>query len=166
MRRIPGDSHLPLYGVGPAYGLDLVLCTLLSFFARKLPVLFSGRVEKGGEVFVILGAVLLALGALLWVEAVLIAKLDDHILEGELVTTGVYAWVRNPIYAAILFACTGALLLMKNLWLLILPPLYWAFFTLLMKYTEEKWLRQRFGGTYEEYCRKVNRCIPWPPKKK
>ena len=35
---------------------------------------------------------------------------------------------------------------------------------LLMKCTEEKWLKNLYGVEYEEYCRSVNRCIPWFPK--
>ena len=41
---------------------------------------------------------------------------------------------------------------------------YWIFMTVLMKYTEEKWLKNLYGREYEEYCRRVNRCIPWIPK--
>ena len=40
---------------------------------------------------------------------------------------------------------------------------YWIFMTVLMKCTEEKWLKNLYGGEYEEYCRRVNRCIPWLP---
>ena len=159
------EGHLPLFGVGPVYAATLALCTALSFFARKAPFLSAGRIDVGAGFFYVLGGVLVLLGVFLWVQAVLIARLDDHILVGELVTSGVYAWVRNPIYAAILLVCTGALIVMRNLYLLILPILYWAYLTVLMKHTEEKWLLQKFGSAYEEYCMRVNRCIPWPPKK-
>lgn len=60
--------------------------------------------------------------------------------------------------------CSGALLLANNLWLLILPVVYWAFLTVLMRHTEETWLAKLHGKEYEDYCRRVNRCIPWPPK--
>lgn len=39
----------------------------------------------------------------------------------HLVTTGVYACVRNPIYSAFLIACTGALMIYGNLYLFVLP---------------------------------------------
>ena len=44
---------------------------------------------------------------------------------------------------------------------MILPFVFWGFMTVLMKHTEEKWLRRTFGQPYDEYCKKVNRCIPW-----
>ena len=36
--------------------------------------------------------------------------------------------------------------------------------TILMKATEEKWLRELYGKEYEDYCKRVNRCWPWFPK--
>ncbi len=94
-------------------------------------------------------------------SAIFQAKIDQGILNNSLVTTGVYAYVRNPIYSAFMIACTGALLIAGNLWLLVLPFLYWGFMTVLMKNTEEKWLRDLYGEEYIEYCKRVNRCIPW-----
>ena len=34
--------------------------------------------------------------------------------------------------------------------------------TILMKCTEEKWLANLYGEAYVEYCREVNRVIPFP----
>lgn len=36
---------------------------------------------------------------------------------------------------------------------------------LLMKYTEEKWLEEKFKNEYIDYCKKVNRVIPWFKRK-
>lgn len=88
------------------------------------------------------------------------SKIADNIQKNRLVTTGIYAAVRNLIYSAYLFAYTGVLLFACNLLLLILPFFYWIFMTQLLKATEEKWLFALYGQEYAEYCRKVNRCIP------
>ena len=82
----------------------------------------------------------------------------------ELVTTGPYVWVRNPVYSAILLLCTGLLLMAYNLWLLLLPPVLWALMTAMLIPTEERWLRELHGQAYADYCERVNRCIPWPPR--
>ena len=79
----------------------------------------------------------------------------------KLATTDVYALVRNPIYSAFMFFCTGTLFIAGNIFFLPLFFFYWIFMTVLMKYTEEKWLKNLYGREYEEYCRRVNRCIPW-----
>ena len=47
------------------------------------------------------------IGITLWLRAVIIDRLDAHIIKNELVTTGVYAYVRNPVYSAFMFVCTG-----------------------------------------------------------
>ncbi|MBQ8996005.1 MAG: isoprenylcysteine carboxylmethyltransferase family protein, partial [Oscillospiraceae bacterium] len=78
---------------------------------------------------------------------------------------GAYAWVRNPIYSAFMILCTGVILILGNLYFLILPLIFWIFMTILMKHTEEVWLKDLYGKEYEDYCKRVNRCWPWLPGK-
>lgn len=90
-----------------------------------------------------------------------IFKISEKIKSGFLVTDGVYGIVRNPIYSAFLFIFTGCLFFAYNLCLLVLPFIFWAFLTILLKNTEEKWLQEKFGDSYTQYCKKANRIIPW-----
>ena len=60
-------------------------------------------------VLLMIGFLLVAVGAALWFLAVFRAKIDDGITNNHLVTDGVYALVRNPIYSAFLSVCTGTL---------------------------------------------------------
>jgi hypothetical protein len=32
---------------------------------------------------------------------------------------------------------------------------------IVLKKTEEKWLYKMYGEEYLDYCKRVNRCIPW-----
>ena len=161
----PAADHLPLYGPGPFFASAVVAMTLAGWLLRGAAPLASGCVAGWPRaVMIVLGAVLAVAAAALWVYAVLITKIDDGIREDRLVTTGAYAWVRNPIYSAIMIAGTGALLMAGNLWLLLLPLLWWLFLTVLMKATEEKWLRDCYGREYDDYCRRVNRCWPRFPR--
>ena len=159
-------AHLPIYGVGPLYVISIVLLT-----AAGITLSLASHALDSGVIFVlrlplfILGILLILPGARLWAAAVLCDKVDEEIAQNRLVTTGMYALVRNPIYTAFTAVCTGVLLLCGNLWLLILPPVFWLFLTLLMKATEEKWLARQYGEEYRAYCRRVNRCLPWFPKK-
>ena len=41
----------------------------------------------------------------------------------------------------------------------------WLIMTVALKNTEEKWLLELYGQEYTEYKQRVNRCIPWIPKK-
>lgn len=77
-----------------------------------------------------------------------------------MVTTGIYAYVRHPIYAAFFYISMGLILISQNIILFILPVIFWAFLTVAMIRTEEKWLIDRYGDDYIEYSKKVNRFIP------
>lgn len=154
-------DKLPIYGVGPVYGVGISVLSIIAMFLSKRTFLKSGIVLLLRIPFIILAVLFIAGGIAIWISAVILAKIDDGIKTNTLVTHGIYACCRNPIYTAITFVNVGALLFMDNLWLLLLPFLYWLFMTVLMKNTEEKWLYDMFGEKYIEYCKKVNRCIPW-----
>ena len=106
-------DHLPLYGVGPLYGAIVVALTAAGCVAGSL-VPF-GRVPQAKTPLLVFGIFLIVYGVSLLIRAVIVAKLDDGIKENRLVTGGVYSHVRNPIYSAIMFACTGALCIAGNL---------------------------------------------------
>ncbi len=157
------ESHLPLYGPGPAYVATIALCTAAGIALSVAGVVPMARAGVAALPLRLLGGALALGGAALWYAAVFGAKIDDGIESNRLVTSGAYAIVRNPIYAAFTLVCAGAILLFGNLWLLVLLPAYWAFLTVLMRLTEERWLLDLYGQEYVDYCNRVNRCIPWFP---
>ena len=157
-------GHLPILGVGPLYVVTIILMTVISIIlstTRVIPVITCTNMRW---IFVLIGILCFIIGITLWLKAVIIDRLDAHIIKNELVTTGVYACVRNPVYSAFMFVCTGVLLIYGNLVLLLLPIIYWGFMTILMKLTEEKWLEDLYGKEYIQYRQRVNRCIPWKGK--
>ena len=158
-------GHLPILGVGPLYVITIILMTIISIIlsvTRFIPVITFTNMRW---IFILIGILRFIIGITLWLKAVIIDRLDAHIIKNELVTTGVYAYVRNPVYSAFMFVCTGVLLIYGNLVLLVLPIIYWGFMTVLMKLTEEKWLEDLYGQEYIQYLQRVNRCIPWKRKK-
>ena len=157
-------GHLPILGVGPLYVITIILMTIISIIlsaTRFIPVITFTNMRW---IFILIGILCFIIGITLWLKAVIIDRLDAHIIKNELVTTGVYAYVRNPVYSAFMFVCTGVLLIYGNLVLLVLPIIYWGFMTVLMKLTEEKWLEDLYGQEYIQYLQRVNRCIPWKGK--
>lgn len=158
-------EHLPIFGIGPAYVVSILLPTLVAALLRDHHVFASGRLITLRIPLLMIGVLFIILSAFIWIQAVIVSKLDENIQKNHLVTSGVYAWVRNPVYSAFMFLCIGILLVVGNAWFFILPFLYWWLLTALMKHTEEKWLKDRYGKAYIEYCRNVNRCWPWMPKK-
>ena len=157
-------EHLPLMGIGPVCIAIMFVFTGAGIVLVKSGMLKSGMINNALP-FIIAGILCIAGGIALWLAAVIGCRIDIKIKSNQLETCGIYSYVRNPIYSAFLFICTGALLFCRNLYLFILPPLFWAYLTIVMKLTEEKWLIDRFGEEYSAYCKKVNRFIPWKRKK-
>ncbi len=158
-------QKLPLYGVGPyiVYGMavlsavGVVLCSyLLKTGIMNVPWTLIFRIVDG---------IIIALGLVIWLIGALGSGMDENIAGNRLKTDGIYAWVRNPMYTGWWFLISGTSLMWHNAWVLLTIPLNWGIMTAALKKTEETWLRKLYGAEYEEYCKRVNRCIPWFPKR-
>lgn len=157
------QKHLPMIGVGPIIVIPQLIITAVAIIMSEMGTIYSLQIEGLKIPFVIIGMTLIIFGAWMWFSSNFIAKIDGHIKENHLVTTGVYAMVRNPIYSAFFLVCIGAIFIESNISLFVLPVIYYVYMTVFLIKTEEKWLRKLYGQEYEEYCRNVNRCIPWIP---
>lgn len=82
----------------------------------------------------------------------------------KFVRRGLYKWVRNPMYLAIL-ALVGAEALFLQSWhiTVYLVCLACVFHLFVLAYEEEV-LRRNFGAMYEDYRRDVPRWLPRKPK--
>ena len=157
-------EHLPVFGVGPLCVAPLIVLTAASIILFRFGIIPSPGLRFSIPLR-IAGILAIFLGLCMWVLAVIFSHITSKIKEDTLVTDGIYAYVRNPIYSAFLFVCSGSIFMCGNLYLLFLPPLFWVYLTFFMKLTEEKWLSARFGKAFEDYCRNVNRFIPWFKRK-
>ncbi len=125
-----------------------------------------GRLEPlvGGPA-VVLGALLMAAGVLLMTAAQLQMGRSWRIgIEEDarpgLVTWGLYRYCRNPIFAAMLVALGGLVLLMPSLLtLLILTTTYAGIRRQVAD--EERYLRRSYEAEYRAYAARVGRFTPW-----
>jgi len=78
----------------------------------------------------------------------------------ELVVTGFYRYVRNPIYLGLLTILIGHFLWFKTIWLLAYAVVVFLAFHLFVTFYEEPTLQEKFGAAYEQYCKSVPRWIP------
>lgn len=154
------EFKMPIFGVGPIYVITCLILTIAGICLHLNGYIYQGEIRKGKIFFIIAAIFMILLGIYLWIQAVIVQKINKKVTEKKLITTGVYSIVRNPVYSAFIFIFTGLLLFTANYILLILPFVFWAFLTILMKNTEEKWLKNEFGKEYEVYLKKVNRVIP------
>jgi protein-S-isoprenylcysteine O-methyltransferase Ste14 len=78
----------------------------------------------------------------------------------HLVVSGLYRYVRNPMYVGVAAAILGQGLLFGDKDTLAYGVLVWVAFHLFVFFYEEPTLRHRFGEEYEIFCRNVPRWIP------
>jgi protein-S-isoprenylcysteine O-methyltransferase Ste14 len=138
-----------------------------------IPWLLTGwAADRGMPVpLTVVGWVLLAAGA-----AVLLHAFGQFVLEGlgtpfpaapprHLVVGGLYRYVRNPMYVAIVAAVLGEALVLGSLELLGYAALVWAVTASFVRFREEPVLARRFGAEYAAYRRAVRawwpRLRPW-----
>jgi protein-S-isoprenylcysteine O-methyltransferase Ste14 len=75
---------------------------------------------------------------------------------GKLITTGIFAFSRNPIYVAFAFILIGQFLIFSN-WILLayIGAAIWLFHRQVLR--EEEYLKKHYGREYSEYCNRVGR---------
>lgn len=78
----------------------------------------------------------------------------------RLVTSGPFAWIRNPMYAGAGAALAGAALFYQSWALLGYAAAFLAVTHVFVVVHEEPALGKTFGAEYEAYCRRVGRW--WP----
>jgi protein-S-isoprenylcysteine O-methyltransferase Ste14 len=78
----------------------------------------------------------------------------------NLVVTGLYRHVRNPIYVAVVAIILGQAVLFGDWRLILWGALLWLFFHVFVLVYEEPTLRQTFGAQYEAYRANVRRWVP------
>lgn len=158
-------NHLPVYGIGPVLCYPMALLSAIGIWLAAKGII-PGRIDNKSVrvIMMVIGIFLILEGIVLFFGADLNGKLKDNIESNRLKTDGSYKYVRNPCYCLFLLGSTGAVLIAHNPFLLVLPPLFYIWMTLILKGTEEKWLTDLYGDEYREYCKRVNRCIPWLPR--
>ena len=146
------------WGVGPTfacisavYALVILALNRLYFPALRF-TLFAPVVN------VTAGILLIAVGITLFLLPAF--RIDDYFYKGKLCTTGVYAFVRHPIYAAWITGIIPGVVLIRGSTLGISIPLvmYLVFRILIIK--EEAYLAKKFGEEYQAYRRRVGAVFP------
>jgi len=149
--------------VGPGTVVGLIPWLLTGWQVRE-PVPYWAPMR-------VLGAILLLAGVIVLVQAFV-----RFVVEGlgtpapiaapeRLVVGGLYRYVRNPMYVAILAAIIGQALLLGQLGLLVYAAALWLISAAFVRWYEEPTLTRRFGADYESYRRAVPawwpRLRPW-----
>ena len=129
----------------------------------------GARVPEPGSMLHILSLVLMAAGA-----AVLLRCIWGFMVTGrgtlapvdpptELVVSGLYRYVRNPMYLGALILLLGEAALLGSIPLLEYAVAWFIVINLIVLFYEEPALRRRFGQSYQRYTQSVHRWVPARP---
>ena len=154
------EKRLSRWGIGPRTFLPTVAYGLVAWAAtRAWPDACLLRWPPYA-VFATAGGILLALGVPMWLTgAISVMRAYNR---DQLVTSGVFGLVRNPVYSAMIVLNLPGIALLTRSWPLFLMPLVaYAVFKLSI-HREDEYLERRFGQAYLDYRARVNEVIPIP----
>lgn len=125
-----------------------------------------GGLPVGSRVARWMGGISLVLGVLLYLHTAwrfsdegkgTPAPIDEP---KELVTGGIYSYVRNPMYLAVLLCIGGQALLYKSVLVLWWTVGCWVIVHIRVIGYEEPHLIEKYDIEYKQYCKRVPRWIP------
>ena len=130
----------------------------------------TGARAVGVGLFWLIGFALLILGTLIYLICVM-----EFAVRGRgtpapidapkhLVVSGLYQYVRNPMYVGVLSVVLGWTFLSRSLELLGYAALLALCFHAFIRLYEEPVLRKQFGAEYEQYTATVGRWLPHLPR--
>jgi len=158
-RRIVAWAEISIVFLALYLGVPLAGLTIdrgLGLATLPVPLRFAG-----------LAFLLVGLGGLAWCFS-LFARAhgtpNPRLPPSRLVTTGPYAWTRNPIAGSHFLAVLGLALVVGSPGAALLVFLLGIPANLLVRH-EERTLELRFGAEYRAYAESVPRWIPRPPRR-
>jgi protein-S-isoprenylcysteine O-methyltransferase Ste14 len=161
-----GGSGLMLFREGPLQTIrDASVVLFTTFVGWQAGMVAYGAAPLAAAPLRIGGAALAAIGTALMV----VAQLDlgaswrvgiERDARPGLVTTGWYAFCRNPIFLFMMVAFVGILLQVPR-WQSLLLVLMGYLGLRLQVAREEAYLEESYGEAYAEYARRVGRFVPW-----
>jgi protein-S-isoprenylcysteine O-methyltransferase Ste14 len=119
-----------------------------------------------GPVLIAAGLLLVTLGLLGLIESFGRFALEGRATPApvtparQLIVTGLYRFVRNPMYVSVVAVIVGQALVFSQIELIAYAALLWVAFHLFVILYEEPAMRRLFPGEYATYSKTVPRWLP------
>lgn len=137
----------------------VLIATLLFFF----PPTAIGTVP--GDYFLALGLIMVTVGQVLRILTIGLAYIvrggrNRRIYAENLVTDGIFAHCRNPLYVGNVLIVIGFMFISGNTTGIIVGSLGFMAIYRLIVFSEERFLTEKFGQAYLDFCADVPRWLP------
>ena len=128
--------------------------------------LFENKIEYSqpyfkaiGIIFLILGFIIIFLAVLKFIKIKTTVDPTRPHKTSNLVISGIYKITRNPMYLGMLFLIMAYTIYTNNVVGSITIPIFIFYINKFQIEPEEIEMRKKFGESFENYCKKVNRWI-------
>ena len=152
---------------GPIFSLLMLMWIILSiiyFFSFESSNWFYKIVFLDSDIIKIAAIIIMSFA--LFLSILFVRSVGNSIKEAinlqkkpQLITSGIYHYIRHPVYMAIILGIFGTFLIIPNLLMLIFS-LFTTIIMHLHSREEEKTLIKMFGSEYEEYMKRTGRFFP------
>jgi protein-S-isoprenylcysteine O-methyltransferase Ste14 len=136
-------------------------------FVPYVPQLFTAK--NFGEHYywypIIIGLFITVLGQVIRAATIGLAYIirggkNKKVYAEDLVTTGIFAHCRNPLYVGNILMLAGVGILSNSLLYVVIMIPFFLFVYQAIVLAEENFLRNKFGEQFNNYCARVNRWFP------
>jgi protein-S-isoprenylcysteine O-methyltransferase Ste14 len=147
------NKKMNVLGVAPFIAIPTFLYLGLAVVITYLNGELFKITDANYTAIAVTGVIMILIGALMIMTCG--RKVLKSFSSGKLMTDGLYKIFRNPMYAAYLLFVIPGIALLFNSWLALTTIIVnYILFSVFIKH-EYSYLREKFGGEYEEYLKKV-----------
>lgn len=153
----PASDNPGVIALPPLILLAFIACGLLANQFYALPFVSGNARYVTGAVFAALPFLITTLAMREMAKAG--TNIDVRKPATAIVTGGVYAATRNPMYLSMVLMLAAGAFLLNNLWILISVPIFIAVIQKGVILREERYLEKKFGAEYADYKNRVRRWL-------
>ena len=139
---------------------------IVTFLCIGVIYLFESQIEYSQTdlkaisiIFLILGSIIIFLAVLKFIKTKTTVDPTRPHKTSNLVISGIYKITRNPMYLGMLFLIIAYALYNNNIIGCIIIPIFIFYINKFQIEPEEIEMRKKFGESFENYCKKVNRWL-------
>ena len=136
-----------------------LLCIVIIYLFESQIEYSEPDLKAVGIIFLILGLIIIFSAVLKFIKTKTTVDPTRPHKTSNLVISGIYKITRNPMYLGMLFLIMAYAIYNNNVMGCIIIPIFIFYINKFQIEPEEIEMRKKFGESFENYCKKVNRWL-------